>query len=71
MYGEDAMYGIDWPMSCEDPLLQEAMDIAMTYLEQVGILRLFLMRKNLLQERFLMRGAGGCGTRSRWQTQQL
>jgi hypothetical protein len=30
------MYGIDWPMGCEDPLLQEAMDIAITYLEELA-----------------------------------
>jgi hypothetical protein len=34
------MYGINWPVSCGDPVLQEAMDIAMSYLEKVGILRL-------------------------------
>jgi hypothetical protein len=45
---EDPMYGIDWPMSCDDPLFQEAMDIAMTYLEQVGILRLFVDAEELV-----------------------
>ena len=42
------MYGIDWPMGCEDPLLQEAMDIAMTYLERAGVLRLFVDAEDLV-----------------------
>jgi hypothetical protein len=42
------MYGIDWPMGCEDPLLQEAMDIAMTYLERAGTLRLFVNAEDLV-----------------------
>jgi hypothetical protein len=47
------MYGIDWPMSCEDPLFQEAMDIAMTYLEKVGILRLFVDAEELVAREVL------------------
>jgi hypothetical protein len=42
------MYGIDRPMSCEDPLLHEATDIAMTYLEKVGIMRLFVNAEELV-----------------------
>ena len=42
------MYGIDWPMSCEDSLFQEAMDIAMTYMEKVGVLRLFVDAEELV-----------------------
>ena len=42
------MYGIDWPMDCEDPLLQEAMDIAVTYLERAGILRLSIDAEDLV-----------------------
>jgi hypothetical protein len=55
------MYGIDWPMSCEDPLLQEALDIAMTYLERAGILRLFVNAEDLVAAEVL--GAWSRGVR--------
>jgi hypothetical protein len=56
-----SMYGIDWPMGCEDPLLQEAMDIAMTYLERAGTLRLFVIAEELVAEEVL--GAWSRGVR--------
>jgi hypothetical protein len=55
------MYGIDWPMGCEDPLLQEAMDIAMTYLERAGTLRLFVNAEELVAQEVL--GAWSLGVR--------
>jgi len=42
------MYGVDWPMSCEDPLIEEAMDIAMTYLEKIGNLSRFVDAEELV-----------------------
>jgi hypothetical protein len=56
-----SMYGIDWPMGREDPLLQEAMDIAMTYLERAGILRLFVNAEDLVAAEVL--GAWSRGVR--------
>jgi len=55
------MYGIDWPVSCEDPVFQEAMDIAMSYLEKVGILRLFIGAEELVAAEVL--GAWSRGVR--------
>ena len=55
------MHGIDWPMGCEDPLLQEAMDIAVTYLEKAGILRRFVDAKDLVAAEVL--GAWSRGVR--------
>jgi hypothetical protein len=55
------MYGFDWPRSCDDPLLQEAMDIAMGYLEKVGILRLFINAEELVAAEVL--GAWSRGVR--------
>jgi hypothetical protein len=56
-----SMYGIDWPMGREDPLLQEAMDIAVTYLEKAGILRLFVDAEDLVAAEVL--GAWSRGVR--------
>ena len=56
-----SMYGIDWPMGREDPLLQEAMDIAMTYLERAGIWRLFVNAEDLVAAEVL--GAWSRGVR--------
>ena len=55
------MYGIDWPMGREDPLLREAMDIAVTYLEKAGILRRFVDAEDLVAAEVL--GAWSRGVR--------
>ena len=46
---------------CEDPRLQEAMDIAMTYLERTGALRLLVNAEDLVAVEVL--GAWGRGVR--------
>jgi hypothetical protein len=58
-----SMYGIDWPMDCEDPRLQEAMDIAVTYLERAGSLELFIDAEDLVATEIL--GAWSRGVRHR------